>query len=146
MTTTKHCPKCNLNRLAVEFYKNCGKPDGLASYCKSCWKAYQTPRVVKWMKENPEKAKHHRRNAKLKAKYGITVKQYDSLPLAQDGRCPICRRPPPPSGRRLAVDHDHKTGKVRGLLCADCNRAVGLMGDSPELLMRASLYLYSERR
>ena len=52
--------------------------------------------------------------------YGITPVEYDNLLKLQGGVCALCRQPP--NGRRLAVDHDHKTGKVRGILCIKCNR------------------------
>ncbi len=62
-----------------------------------------------------------RRAQRLQKKYGITVEQFDRMMKRQDGRCAICGREPKP-GKRLAVDHDHKTHRVRGLLCFTCNR------------------------
>lgn len=73
--------------------------------------------------------------------YGITAEQYWAIYEIQGGRCYICQRA---SGkrRRLSVDHDHKTGKVRGLLCSPCNRDVlGHLRDSIEALQRAVTYL-----
>ena len=64
---------------------------------------------------------------------------YDML-VAQGGVCAICRLTCQ-SGKRLCVDHDHATGKVRGLLCQKCNTVLGKMSDSPELLRRAAAYL-----
>lgn len=81
------------------------------------------------------------RNANLKAKYGITAAQYDQMLEAQGHGCAICGRRECKSGKALAVDHSHVTGKVRGLLCGDCNKALGLLADSPELLKRAARYL-----
>jgi hypothetical protein len=60
------------------------------------------------------------RRAKLQRSFGITVEQYDRMLRAQDGKCALCRRPP--KSIRLAVDHDHRTGRVRGLLCFRCNK------------------------
>lgn len=63
--------------------------------------------------------------------------------LAQDGRCLICRGE---FGQTLPVDHCHRTGKVRGLLCHHCNRGIGLFGDDPERLRRAADYVEAEGR
>ena len=60
----------------------------------------------------------------LKKKYGITMSQYDEMLERQSGKCAICERPPP-SNTRLAVDHNHQSGEIRGLLCGRCNRFVG---------------------
>lgn len=77
----------------------------------------------------------------LRQRYGIGTFDYEAMLVRQDGRCYICRSFPP-DDMRLAVDHDHQTGGVRGLLCLRCNRAIGLLDDSPELLLRAAAYLY----
>jgi len=74
----------------------------------------------------------------LKWKYGITEEEYDALLAKQEGRCAVCRGIPE---TRMPVDHDHNTGRVRGLLCQNCNRALGLMGDNVEALRRAVAYL-----
>ncbi len=72
-------------------------------------------------------------------KYGITNRQYDLMLNLQRGGCWICRRPP--AKRRLAVDHCHKTGRVRGLLCFRCNRGVRWFDENPGRLRRAAAYL-----
>lgn len=87
-----------------------------------------------------------RRQRKLKDKYGLTVERYDQLMAEQDGACAICGVAGPEAARwgKLVVDHDHETGEVRGLLCSNCNCAIGLLGDSPELLTKAAGYLSVE--
>lgn len=81
------------------------------------------------------------RRGHLLRTYGITLEQYDELLARQDGLCPVCMRPSTEFPVRLAVDHDHKTGEVRGLLCNYCNhRLVGRHRD-PELLRRIADYL-----
>ena len=87
------------------------------------------------------------RNNYLLRKYGITEKQYETLLLQQDGRCAVCRRPAVQFKQRLAVDHDHFDGRIRGLLCNYCNRRV--VGryrkeSSAELLKAAYDYLIKE--
>lgn len=61
----------------------------------------------------------------MQTKYGITPDDYDRMLEQQGWVCAICGSPPPPSKRRLHIDHDHETGKVRGLLCTRCNTALG---------------------
>ena len=69
--------------------------------------------------------------------YGLTQHAFDAMVEAQDGRCAICRRMP----RKLVVDHDHRTGVVRGLLCGPCNLGLGHLRDQPVLCERAADYL-----
>ena len=68
------------------------------------------------------KRKHHARRMKYQRMYGITIEDYDRMYEEQGGRCAICRTDQPGgAGERFSVDHDHETGKVRGLLCNNCN-------------------------
>lgn len=76
-------------------------------------------------------------------KYGLTVEQYQQLLKEQGGVCKICRLPP--AARRLAVDHDHDTKVIRGLLCVSCNRGLGMFRDNPNLLSEAKSYLEAAR-
>jgi hypothetical protein len=78
------------------------------------------------------------RKAKLKNKYGLTLELYNAMIATQDNKCVICLKHPK---SYFEVDHDHVTGKVRGLLCGDCNRALGLFRDNTESLARAVDYL-----
>jgi hypothetical protein len=75
--------------------------------------------------------------------YGITTDELLRLEQESNGLCAICNRPPSgESGEaRLAVDHDHATGKVRGLLCGKCNKGLGLLQDDPAILAAAIAYL-----
>lgn len=90
---------------------------------------------------------HWLRGRKLMSKYGITTAQYAALEDAQGGVCAICKGDETRTNWRssksdaLCVDHDHKTGKVRGLLCDNCNRALGLFRDDPVLLGRAVAFM-----
>ena len=72
--------------------------------------------------------------------FKLDPQTYEDMAVAQDGGCAICGQACV-SGRRLSVDHDHVTGQVRGLLCAKCNRAIGLLGDDARLVERAAHYL-----
>lgn len=83
------------------------------------------------------------RRRKLWNLYGLTVEAFNELVRKQEGKCRICERVP--QGRndqdKLVVDHCHKTGRVRGLLCTQCNGAIGWLKDDPEILKRAYEYL-----
>ena len=93
----------------------------------------------KWRAADPARYKALALKSRLKLSYGLTVEQYEALVSAQGGLCAICASDG--GGRRLAVDHCHATGKVRGLLCLNCNTALGKLGDSPSRLREAAAYL-----
>jgi hypothetical protein len=76
----------------------------------------------------------------LKFRYGLTRQQYEDMFVAQSGACALCYEPCA-SGNRLAVDHDHATGRVRSLLCRECNIGLGKFRESQELLRNAADYL-----
>jgi len=82
-----------------------------------------------------------RRRQRIQA-YGITVDQYNAMYKAQEGGCYICGEPE--IGKALSIDHDHVSGKVRGLLCSNHNRALGLLKDDPDLLLKAHEYLVKD--
>lgn len=103
------------------------------------WKDSQK---AKWVRENPEAAKAMARRANLKYEYGITPEQYDQMLEAQGGVCAICKLPERERRQvRLCVDHDHVTGKVRGLLCRACNVALGKFQESVEVIRAALAYM-----
>lgn len=78
----------------------------------------------------------------LKARYGITQQQYDDLLASQNGKCAICETDEfVGPGRRPHIDHDHKTGKIRGLVCVHCNVTLGMARDNPGWLEMAITYL-----
>jgi hypothetical protein len=91
----------------------------------------------KWC--SPECQRDAARAARLQLTFNITVEEYDQILAFQDGKCAICGRAPKP-GKRHAVDHDHKTGFVRGLLCFMCNRRV-LGARSAEVLIKTAAYV-----
>lgn len=88
---------------------------------------------------NPER----QRAAKLKERYGMTLEDYDTMLSNQAGGCAICASPVPKrkGSTRLVVDHCHKTGVVRGLLCYRCNVGLGNFEDDPVLVLKALKYL-----
>lgn len=93
---------------------------------------------------DPEYAERFRRQVKdanLRRHFGITLERYEEMHAEQGGLCAICARPERIPGRLLAVDHDHESGAVRGLLCRACNSGLGHFEDSLELVQEASAYL-----
>lgn len=108
------------------------------SHCSKDKAAY----AKSWRERNPEKAK----NADLKKQYGITIDEYNRMADEQNNRCAICggmetSRDQHGAPRLMPVDHCHKTGRVRALLCALCNKALGGFKDDPELLRKAAKYV-----
>lgn len=102
------------------------------THCKKCHNAG----CKVYADKNFDKIKN--RNLK---QYGITLEQYNKLFDQQDGKCCVCDKHQSESKRALAVDHDHETGEIRGLLCDNCNRGIGLLGDSISLLEKTIVYL-----
>jgi hypothetical protein len=100
-------------------------------------KHFRNKNKVRYVKEG---YKSKIREYKLRKKYNITTEDYANLLKSQNGCCKICSSEPTKT-RKLCVDHCHKTGKVRGLLCDSCNRGIGLLGDESKQLKIAYKYL-----
>lgn len=136
----KKCCVCKLDKTINEFYKCSALKSGISGRCKSC----DDKARRKWRENNPERSKESARGRNLKCKYGITIKDYEFLLASQGGVCGICGWN---SGdRNFCVDHDHSSGKIRGLLCNNCNRGLGLLGDTHRAIELALEYLqYHDR-
>ena len=126
--TEKECRVCHTTKPLTEYYTRNSK-HGYYHTCKDCYKDRVNRR---W---SPER----QRDYDLRRHYGISAEEYDVLLNAQDGVCKICDAEP--TTKRLAVDHNHETGEVRGLLCETCNRAIGMFKDNPEVIRAAANYL-----
>jgi len=80
-------------------------------------------------------------------RYGIDMQEYRRLWLKQKGNCAVCRQPERTERNRLlTIDHDHVSGHVRGLLCSQCNRAIGLLQDDPKVIAAAAAYVRRHRQ
>lgn len=118
------------------FYRDKRLNDGLENRCKKC--CYEAGKEY----HDKPKVKRRRMNLYYKRMYGITIDMYEQMFLQQLGVCAICGVPS--MGKALAVDHDHTTGEVRGLLCHNCNQALGLIEDSIDILHAMEDYLNKE--
>ena len=139
----KICSKCGEPKPITGFYKHSGRY--WRSQCKKCINA----KGQAWRQRNRVAAAVLARAGEFRRKYGLSLQEYEELLVAQDGDCAICGQPETTRLRGrlnlLGVDHDHRTGRVRGLLCRKCNTAIGLLADNPELLSRAVRYLLERR-
>jgi hypothetical protein len=109
------------------------------------YRAWKKAVARRWYEANEARA----HAGALRRLYGLSLQDYDDLLARQNGGCGICRRKPKKKGkrkRRLCVDHDHRTRKIRGLLCINCNTGLGCYGDSPKFLRMAADYLETWHR
>jgi hypothetical protein len=154
---TKICIVCKgeLPNTTEYFYK--GKKGKLRNQCKICYaivnyrdsntcrKSYLARKesILEYKKEFYQRSKEKRRIYNIGKKFGITEWEYQDLMNDQRGLCKICGRSlvNPDSIRSPAVDHNHKTGQIRALLCADCNTALGLVHESPTTLRSMITYI-----
>jgi hypothetical protein len=128
----KWCPDCGAVKALDEFVRNAGMPSGRAPYCKPC---HNVRGKASKDKVGGSRTYH------LKRRYGITAQDADAMLAAQGGLCAICRAAP-----AAHVDHDHKTGAVRALLCFNCNGGLGQFKDDPAVLRAAADYVEEHRR
>lgn len=129
------CPKCKIERPIKSFGKRNWE-------CKICQRIrYQE---YKTRKPHQYKIRSIKNRWKSIGINNFTQEDYDKLLATQNGVCAICIKPP--KTRALAVDHDHNTGVVRGLLCGKCNTGLGLLGDTVDSLTIATQYLRNSIR
>ena len=131
---TKYCKSCDTTKPIDDFYLRNKTSMVRHSTCKECDK--------KRVKENHDPVAY--RNAELQRRYGITQQDYEVMIAEQNNQCAICNATEP-GGRHnrgyFVVDHCHTTGKVRKLLCNNCNTALGLVGDNVDTLHKMINYL-----
>ena len=129
------CSKCGVSKPKGDYYlTRQGNP---RNECKACVRARTSRRYY----DNHEAEKAKLRWRSLLRRYGVTQEQWDSMMAEQGGRCAICRRKFPVGKRQPCVDHCHKTGAVRSILCVNCNVMIGQADDDPERLMAGARYL-----
>ncbi len=148
MLKIKACSGCKKLKPIADFYKSKTQPSGYQSYCKKC-NLDNLNRI--YPLQNIEKRRKNSRKIMLKSKYGLTLEQYENMLNSQGGVCAICSKPETSHSNKkgpvdsLRVDHCHKTGKVRGLLCSECNFGISKFDDSLGLMCLALAYLLKYR-
>lgn len=157
LENSKVCTICKLRLPHEAFHKSSRSKDGLQTRCRNCYRDWYNERY----QDNPEfrdkRSQHYAKfyedwypiyaerhgDKKRYAMYRITRAQFNAMSADQGGLCAICKQPPSGNGPQavLAVDHDHDSGMIRGLLCSPCNMALGLFRDNPDVLAAAIRYL-----
>ena len=147
------CSNCKADKESYCFYVCNKSKTGRASKCKECiksWRKLNLERTSKLLRErwkNDLKFRNKKRDSFYRKTFGLTLKQYEEMRFAQENLCVICKKPElikhgnSDVVRELAVDHCHKTGKIRGLLCTSCNIILGHAKDDFNLLYNAAKYL-----
>ncbi len=157
------CTKCKEVKPFSEFNKRSKSASGYREKCKICtraqnqaWKMLNKPKMkednAKWYKANADKLKRKHslywltfsekaKHKKLLQNHKISFEHYNTLLIKQNMSCAICERHQSMYKRQLAVDHDHETGEIRGLLCHCCNTGIGSLRDDYLLVDKASQYL-----
>lgn len=134
----KYCTRCNSIKWEDEFNKNKRSKDGLSIYCSECHREA----CYKYRRENKAEFKRKSRAKTLKYIHGITEEEYNEMLQKQDNKCAICADHIDELGKPVFdVDHNHSTGKVRGLLCRCCNLGIGKLKDSALVCHNAFQYL-----
>lgn len=124
----KKCPACQVVKPIVDFSRH---PDGRQTYCKPCFREREKELLLRLYGDTRE---YH-----LRSRYGVSAARIKEVALQLKGLCAICGDESPDQ-----VDHDHATGRLRGLLCDGCNGGLGAFHERIDLLERAIEYL--ERR
>lgn len=136
----KQCVKCKEVKSLDLFSNHVRHKDGKRFRCKSCESLDSKENRKRKLNENYLGTRLQERKHNLKRMFGISLEDYDLKLEEQKSVCAICGGLCK-SGKRLAVDHDHKTGNIRDLLCGNCNGGLGKFQDNPELLIKAADYL-----
>lgn len=151
---TRTCPCCKTEKESSEYTKDSRRPDKLSTYCRSCnrekARKYYNPQTKRsyylankemiaakrkqYYIDHPEKVRHHH----LRTSYGLSPEKYEEMVCSQEQKCAICGNTS--EGESLHVDHNHHTGKIRGLLCRSCNTKLVAIEDR-EFLQSALRYL-----
>lgn len=152
----KICKHCSKEKTFDEFAKRPSRKIGYQSWCRKCMNEYKK-RIPKYKETRREYDKKNRKKIQMSdrkrnrkrilEKFGISEQVYDELLIAQDGKCAICKNDETAVDnryglkKRLAVDHNHITGKIRGLLCTKCNSALGFLKEDINIIISMLKYI-----
>lgn len=156
----KKCSQCGI--IGNKFNKNKNRKDGYEHRCQPCsikngreyrekvrkiGDTYQTRdpnrvrrTIVDWRNENKDRIRSYKQRVWFK-KYNLSIHERKQMIINQNNKCAICERDGETLKKGLSVDHCHRTGKVRSLLCTHCNTGLGRYFDNPILLMKAARYI-----
>lgn len=132
--THKRCPKCGVRKERSEYWNDASRPDGITAYCKPC----KNEVTINNINKNFEYYQNSWKTYDLKKKYNLSADQFENMLKAQDYKCDICHID---LKSYSAVDHDHRTGNVRGILCRKCNLGLGTFKDNIASIENAIKYL-----
>jgi predicted class III extradiol MEMO1 family dioxygenase len=132
----KTCKKCKQDKTLAHFNKKYKDQEKYHARCKQCLaedfkERYTSEDIRRWQ---------------LKKHYNMTIEQYTQMVEQQDHRCKVCERHEQDLNNILCVDHDHKTGKVRSLLCSNCNTVLGKVYEDPKILEKMIEYLNEHKQ
>jgi len=126
----KVCSKCKIEKDSSEFYVRDKKKKRPQSFCKQCMHNY----AKDWQNKNP----HWQEDTSLRHHYGITLEVWLEMLIEQNGRCLICGKHQANIDKVFFIDHNHKTGKIRGLVCPRCNTYIGFIEKAKRFLAARS--------
>ena len=146
MRKTKTCRACGATKDIRSFNLNKTIKDGRRGECRKCQRArarayINRPEFVRKRREYYRKTKHVVIGQNRERLYGVTIEKYNEMRIAQHFKCAICGAHESEKTSTFAVDHCHKTNRVRGLLCRSCNTGLGFFRDDPQALKNAIQYL-----
>lgn len=147
-STTKTCRKCGEEKTLEHFYRSVRSRLGVICVCKPChnlrttsWAKNNRPLYNKtqraWRKTKPSLVDSYQ----IKSRYGLTLEKFDAMLIDQHFQCKICKINISHFKRRVCIDHDHITKKIRSLLCSGCNSSLGKMKYSIESFNNAIKYI-----
>jgi hypothetical protein len=131
--TEKRCYRCKQTKPVGEFYRS--NVNYYQKECKECCK----DRRSQWWRT--EAGKRSSANTKLKQRFGITMNEYEKMLAAVNGKCEICGAENSYNGHRLGIDHNHETGKIRGILCKSCNLGISALQENDSIIQSAAQYI-----
>jgi len=144
----KRCQRCKETKPLDQFFADKNQYDGKQRACRDCqvtrhknWVDKNRPQLAAKQRERYRKNLDRYADYERRGHYGLPPGAYAQMLSEQGGGCAICHTSDPAPSRNFAVDHNHKTNKVRGLLCGNCNNGLGRFRDDPTLLEEAIKYL-----
>ncbi len=142
----KYCPRCKKGKLFSKFGNNKNCKDGLTQYCIECNRELVNLIPAEKHRDRYKRDKLKSLDTILRWRFGISLEEYNKRLKKQRYKCAICGKTDKENGKRLAVDHKHNTKIVRGLLCANCNAAIGFIQENPKIALGIHEYLVKWRR